>query len=150
MFIGIDPGARGGIGLVGTTEQGVEIVDATPYTNQSLIAMCEVFQGRCKVFVENVHAMPNQGVTSMFTFGKSFGYILGVLDAFQMDVTLVDPRTWKKHFGISADKQQSINKCKDLYPEVNLLPTPRCRRESDGMAESLLLARYGRDNLWEE
>ena len=150
VFIGIDPGARGGIGLTGVTDRGQEILDAIPYSNERLLAVCQIYQGQSVALVEKVHAMPNQGVTSMFTFGKAYGYILGVLDAFQIDVTEVDPRTWKKHFGISADKQESIDKCKELYPGVNLLPTPRCRKESDGMAEGLLIATYGRNSVWEE
>ena len=150
MFIGIDPGAKGGIGLLGTAFGGIQKEEAIPYSNQVLLEVCQLYQHEAYVFLEKVHAMPGQGVTSMFSFGKSYGYILGVLDAFQMDVTEVDPRTWKKHFGITADKQESIDKVKELYPGVNLLPTSRCRKESDGMAEALLLARYGRDMVWEE
>lgn len=150
MFIGIDPGAKGGIGLLGTAFGGIQKEEAIPYSNQALLEVCQLYQHEAYVFLEKVHAMPGQGVTSMFSFGKSYGYILGVLDAFQMNVTEVDPRTWKHHFNITADKQESIDKAKELYPGANLLPTPRCRKESDGMAEALLLARYGRDMVWEE
>ena len=140
IYIGIDPGAKGGIAYIdGETAQ------ATPYSNQALLELCQLFQGRAWVFVEYVHAMPGQGVTSMFTFGRNYGYILGVLDAFQMPWTAVEPRLWKKHFGVTSDKQTSIAKCKELYPEINLLPTKRCKKESDGMAEAVLIARYGKD-----
>ena len=139
VYIGIDPGARGGIAII----QGNN-VQVFPYSNQALRYICQLSSDMSSVVVENVHAMPGQGVTSMFTFGRNFGYILGVLEAFQMQYTLIDPRTWKNYFGISADKQSSIDKCKELYPGINLLPTKRCRKESDGMAEAVLIARWGK------
>lgn len=142
IYIGIDPGARGGIGII-NEETFMEF--AFPYSNEALIDICQLYQDKAFVVVENVHAMPGQGVTSMFSFGKNFGYILGVLEAFQMSYTLVDPRTWKHYFGITADKRSSIYKCQELFPGVNLLPTPRCKKESDGMAEALLIARW-----WQE
>ena len=138
VYIGIDPGARGGIGIL--NGDNVQVV---PYSNQALIEFCQLYQDIALVTVEKVHAMPGQGVTSMFTFGRNYGYIVGVLEAFQMQYTLIDPRTWKNYFGITADKRSSIYKCQELYPGVNLLPTPRCKKESDGMAEALLIARWG-------
>lgn len=141
VYIGIDPGAKGGISIM----EG-DNVKAIPYSNEALIDICQLYQDRASVVVENVHAMPGQGVTSMFTFGKNFGYILGVLEAYQMPYILVDPRTWKHYFGISADKKSSIRKCKELYPGISLLPTKRSRKESDGMAESILLARWGKEH----
>lgn len=141
IFIGIDPGARGGIGIL--NGDNVQVV---PYSNQALLEFCQLYQDIALVTVEKVHAMPGQGVTSMFTFGRNYGYIVGVLEAFQMQYTLIDPRTWKNYFGITADKRSSIYKCQELYPGVNLLPTPRCKKESDGMAEALLIARWGKDH----
>jgi crossover junction endodeoxyribonuclease RuvC len=138
VYIGIDPGARGGIGIL--NGDNVQVVS---YSNQALIEFCQLYQNIALVTVEKVHAMPGQGVTSMFTFGRNYGYIVGVLEAFQMQYTLIDPRTWKNYFGITADKRSSIYKCQELYPGVNLLPTPRCKKESDGMAEALLIARWG-------
>ena len=143
VYIGIDPGAKGGIGII-NEETFMEF--ALPYSNEALIDICQLYQDKASVVVENVHAMPGQGVTSMFTFGKNFGYILGVLEAFQMPYARVDPRTWKHHFGISADKQSSIDKCKELYPGINLLPTKQSRKESDGMAEAILLGRFWKDH----
>ena len=95
--------------------------------------------------VELVHAMPGQGVTSMFNFGKNFGFILGVLSACGLEPNLVSPQKWKRHFGLKADKKDSIEKCKELFPEVSLRRTSRCTTDSDGMAEALLIAEYGRE-----
>ena len=88
--------------------------------------------------------MPKQGVTSMFNFGVSFGYIQGVIEAFEIPYELVSPQKWKKHFGLDNDKSKSIAKCKHLFPGVSLLPTERCRKDSDGMAEALLIALYAK------
>lgn len=94
--------------------------------------------------VEHVHAMPGQGVTSMFSFGENFGFIQGVLSSFGIPFELVHPRKWKKEFSITSDKNTSIEVCKRLFPDVSLLPTDRSRKESDGMAEALLMAEYAR------
>lgn len=87
--------------------------------------------------------MPGQGVTSMFHFGKSAGYIEGVLKAFHIPYDLIPPQRWKKHYGLHSDKQESIDKCLELFPDTCLLPTQRCKKPSDGMAEALLIAKYG-------
>ena len=141
IYIGIDPGAKGGIGIINGNR-----VQTIPYANQALLEVCQLFQGKSFVTVEKVHAMPGQGVTSMFTFGRNYGYILGVLEAFQMEYATVEPRAWKKYFDVTSDKQTSIDRCEELYPGINLLPTPRCKKESDGMAESVMIARYGKEN----
>lgn len=143
VYIGIDPGARGGIGII-NEETFTEF--AFPYSNEALIDVCQLYQDRCIAIIEKVHAMPGQGTVSMFSFGQNYGYILGVIDAYQIPSKLVDPRTWKHYFGISADKQSSIDKCKELYPGINLLPTKRCKKESDGMAEAILLGRWGQEH----
>ena len=50
------------------------------------------------VIVEQVSAMPGQGVTSMFNFGQSFGVIKGICAAMQLPIFFVRPAKWKKHF----------------------------------------------------
>ena len=89
--------------------------------------------------------MPGQGVTSMFHFGKSAGYIEGVLKALGISFELIPPQRWKKRFGLHSDKQESIDLCIQMFPDADLLPTPRCRKPSDGMAEALLIAAYGQE-----
>jgi crossover junction endodeoxyribonuclease RuvC len=98
--------------------------------------------------VEKVGAMHGQGVRSMFTFGQSYGFILGVLAALGIGVQLVPPGTWKKEFSlIGKDKAASIEVCKRLFPGVNLLPSEKCWKDSDGMAEALLLACYAKGHF---
>ena len=96
--------------------------------------------------VEKVGAMPGQGVVSMFNFGKSAGFIEGVLAAFGIEILLVPPQKWKKAYDLGSDKQKSIEKCQEMHPELSLLPTSRCKKPSDGMAEAVLIAEYGRTN----
>lgn len=143
-YIGIDPGKKGGFALI--REDGSLIV--RPWSEQDFISdMRYAAAGSCVACLEHVGAMPGQGVTSMFTFGQSFGFIQGVLAACQISFELVRPQKWKKEFSVTGDKNSSIAVCKRLFPSAPLLPTERCRRESDGMAEALLMAEYARRRL---
>jgi crossover junction endodeoxyribonuclease RuvC len=100
--------------------------------------------------VEKVGARPGQGTVSMFNFGKSAGYIEGVLSALGIPYQLVPPNKWKKEFSlIGKDKQASIVTCRKLFPELDLKRTERCRTDSDGLAESTLLAEYARRHFGE-
>ena len=64
----------------------------------------------------------------MFSFGQNFGWIMGALEAFGIRYELVLPQTWKKEFGISG-KNESIDVCRRLFPDVSLRRTERCRKE---------------------
>jgi crossover junction endodeoxyribonuclease RuvC len=100
--------------------------------------------------VEKVGARPGQGTVSMFNFGKSAGYIEGVLSALGIPYQLVPPNKWKKEFSlIGQDKQASIVTCRKLFPELDLKRTERCRTDSDGKAEATLLAEYARRHFGE-
>ena len=93
--------------------------------------------------LEHVGAMPGQGVTSMFSFGENFGYLKGLLEAFEIPYELVRPQRWKKEFGIIG-KNQSVEVCKRLFPGVSLRRTERCKKDHDGMAEALLMVEFAR------
>ena len=97
--------------------------------------------------LEHVGARPGQGVTSMFSFGENFGFIQGLLTAYSIPFELVRPQKWKKEFSITADKNSSIAVCKRLFPDVSLLPTARCTKDNDGIAEALLMAEYAKRRL---
>lgn len=143
MYIGIDPGKLGGIAVLYKETKA----NAFRYTPEKLIEICEEIVSSnttSHVFVEKVHAMPHQGVSSMFTFGAGYGEIQGILKAFHLKYELVLPHVWKKEIGVNSDKRTSIRKAKELFPHVSLLPTSRCRTDDDGLAESLLIAEYAR------
>lgn len=146
FYGGIDPGAKGSICVI---DESNKIMYLNTMSENNLIMCFSVFKDKdIIVCVEKVGAMPGQGVTGMFNFGKGAGFIEGVLSAYAIPYQLVPPQTWKKEFGlIHKDKSDSIRVCKQLFPAADLLPTKRCRKESDGLAESLLLACYAKRNF---
>ena len=92
------------------------------------------------VVVEQVNAMPGQGVTSMFNFGQTFGAIKGVCAALGLPIFFVRPSKWKKHFElINASKDASRTKVIEMYPSIS----DRLRRKKDvNKADAILIARY--------
>ena len=88
--------------------------------------------------------MPGQGVTSCFSFGQNFGFILGLLRALVIPFELVRPQKWKKEFSCTSDKNTSIEVAKRLFPGVDLRRTPKCQKPHDGICEALLMAEYAR------
>lgn len=99
-------------------------------------------------FVEAVHATPQMGVSSAFTFGRTCGHLEGFLIGRGIPVRRVRPQAWQKemHRGVepTADaKARSLDAVKNLFPEVNLLETPRCKTPHKGMIDALLIAEYG-------
>ena len=146
IWIGIDPGAKGGYAVISKSETG-QAVFAYPWDDtffaMEMASLMQFKEHGIVAAVEKVGAMPGQGVTSMFNFGKNAGYIEGVLSALGIPYQLVTPAKWKKEFSlIGKDKQASIITCRKLFPELDLKRTERCRTDSDGLAESTLLACY--------
>ena len=147
LFIGIDPGKSGGIAYI-DTEQG--FAGTEPYSDKALIDLCsDASRDGMGVVccLEKVGAMPGQGVVSMFNFGRSVGYIKGVLEAFRIPYQEITPQKWKREFTLTSDKAKSTEVCRKLFPDVSLLATPRCKKPHDGMAEALLMAEYARRKL---
>lgn len=150
IYIGIDPGKNGAIALLGNSPESTIVY---PYSAENFIkplrsmaAAWQFSEEKVIACLEHVTAMPGQGVTSMFNFGQNFGYIRGMLEAFQIPYELVRPQKWKKEFGISG-KNSSVECCKRLFPGVSLRRTEKCRKDDDGMAEALLMAEYARRRL---
>ena len=145
IWVGVDPGAKGGYAIIAESETGRSAF-AYPWDDRFFATEMVALTSKAVDIVaaiEKVGAMPGQGVTSMFNFGKSAGFIEGVFTALGIPYQLVPPATWKREFSlIGKDKRASIEVCKRLFPNVDLKRTERCRTESDGCAESLLLALY--------
>jgi hypothetical protein len=89
--------------------------------------------------IERVAAMPRQGVSSTFKFGTAYGILQGVVAALEIPVHFVTPGRWKKHFGLSAEKEESRARALHLWPGRSDLFG---RKKDHGRAESALLARY--------
>lgn len=156
IYIGVDPGKKGGYAIIHKDLSGKQHVEVFPWDDDGFVREMVTWNGDFAAHegggmvacVEKVGAMPGQGVTSMFNFGKNAGFIEGVLTGLGVPYQLVPPNVWKKSFSlIGKDKQASIETCKRLFPGISLLPGDKCRKDSDGMAEALLMAEYARRNL---
>lgn len=144
-YVGIDPGANGGYAII--KDHDIEFYSA--FDKQSFIgAMYSLSRSQeaSRCCLEKVHAMPRQGSVSMFNFGQNYGWLKGVLDAFEIPYQEIPPQTWKKEFGLNSNKRKSIEVCWQLFPEANLVPHNH-RTAHDGIAESLLMAEYARRKL---
>jgi len=147
IYIGIDPGKNGGIAFISDV---VNVpIQVLKYSDEDLIDSLSTvtLKDNCRCVLEKVNAMPGQGVVSMFNFGQNFGFIQGVLKAYEIPFELVPPQKWKKEFSVTSDKNTSIEVAKRLFPNVDLKATPRCKKDHDGMAEALLMAEYARRKL---
>jgi Holliday junction resolvasome RuvABC endonuclease subunit len=152
-FCGIDPGLTGGIAIILVEDDPfLQMVKVRPMPiagkDLDLTALAELLSSKDPTIavVENVHAMPGQGVTSMFKFGFVTGAVHGVLATLGIPRYLVSPQQWKKVIlaGTLKDKQSAIDYCSRIFPSVSLLATPRSKKAHSGMADSLCLAEYCR------
>tara|TARA_Y100000310_G_scaffold37447_1_gene35160 strand:+ start:1080 stop:1532 length:453 start_codon:yes stop_codon:yes gene_type:complete len=142
-YIGIDPGKTGAIGLVKPGGRKVLVYDTpTPQDLNRHLTNCVGPRGSAVAVIEDVHAMPKQGVSSTFKFGKSFGEAIGVLVAWGIPLDYVRPQVWKKMFGlVRKDKDDSRRKARELWPYMD---EKLKRKKDDGRAEALLIAEYCR------
>lgn len=92
------------------------------------------------VVIERVNAFPGQGVSSMFSLGMSYGGAQGVAAAFGLPARLVAPQDWKRHYKLTADKEEARALAMRLFPHADL-----GRKKDHGRAEALLIARYGQE-----
>jgi len=90
--------------------------------------------------VEKVGAMPNQGVTSMFAFGRAAGIIEGALAALNVPVTYVTPQAWMKATQCGKGKDAIRHRCMELHPEHQQL---FARVKDSGRADATMMAYYG-------
>ena len=157
IYIGIDPGKNGG--LVALFPNGTIDWLTMPDTNLGLWEWFNAFplpkiNEGVKAQLEAVHAMPNQGVTSMFTFGKGVGRLEICLTAAGIPSEEVAPRTWQKAFGITARKIKKgeskaqfktriLGRAQSLFPRLTLWDTG-FKKEQLAICDALLIAEYGR------
>ena len=103
------------------------------------------------VVVEQVNAMPGQGVTSMFNFGQTFGAIKGVCAALNLPIFFVRPSKWKKHFElINSSKDSSRTKAIEMYPSLS---NQLSKKKDVNKSDAILIARFysetrSKDNNW--
>lgn len=94
------------------------------------------------VVVERVASMPGQGVASMLSLGDSVGTVRGVIAALGLPLAWVTAREWKRHYGLSADKELARARAIEFWPSIDF-----SRKKDHGRAESALIARYGWEQL---
>jgi len=150
--IGIDPGLSGAIAVL--TDDTLQIHDMPVMTvdrngkakrqvsANELAELLNLYAGKdCHVYVERVSAVSGQGVTSVFSFGRSFGMIEGILAALKMPVTFVAPATWTRAIGRSPGKDASRARAMELFPNYEYFFK---RVKDDGRADAALIAHWGR------
>jgi len=154
MIVGIDPGLSGALAYISDKIIHVRPMPTLKSTKTKRMMdeqrICQFLEKRKgviqHVFIEKISAMPGQGVTSMFNFGTGWGLLRGICVGLHLPYTLVHPITWKKVIcrDMPKGKDVSILIAKRLWPNVSLHPTDRSKKDSDGMADALCIAEYGR------
>ena len=93
-----------------------------------------------KVIIEQVSAMPGQGVTSMFNFGQSFGILKGICSAMQLSMYFIRPAKWKKYFNlINSHKDASRSKAIEIFPYFS---SNLSKKKDINKADAILIASY--------
>lgn len=145
MILGVDPGLSGGLALI--NRHGVlQWAEAMP-VNRAALATIDVRQlahmigmasgGEIFGYVERAQAFPGQGVASSFNYGVLFGSLLTALTDLGVGYELVSPAAWKRQAGLSSDKREAVAMVRQMYPSFPV------KRSEDGIAEAILIARYG-------
>tara|TARA_B110000971_G_C19853187_1_gene428122 strand:- start:309 stop:800 length:492 start_codon:yes stop_codon:yes gene_type:complete len=98
--------------------------------------------------VEQVNAMPGQGVTSMFNFGQTFGAIKGICAALGLPIFFVRPAKWKKHFElINSSKDASRTKAIEMYPSIS---DQLSKKKDVNKSDAILIARFYSETRFKE
>lgn len=149
MRIGIDPGATGAIVIMDDAFRLIEwaqmptvvVGKQTRVNGAEVAAMLRDFDDAA-AYLEQVGAMPGQGVSSMFSFGHAAGTISGVLAALRIPVTMVTPQSWKRRAGIASgsDKDAARSRAIQLWPAWRDLSA---KGKGQALADAALIARYG-------
>lgn len=147
IVLAIDPGMKGGVAMLDTSLNKV-LASPMPLIGKELdykrIHSTITSVTPDVIVIEKVHAMPKQGVTSMFNFGMNYGSLIALSAISSARLVLVTPQMWKKHVlaGTNKDKDAAIQFCTHTYPSIELVQ-PKCRKPHDGVADAICLAHYG-------
>ncbi len=154
LTIGVDPGINGAIsflkdGIVIDVVEMPTMADGKKNKKQlngrqiynEIKSKLETFNKESvKVVIEQVSAMPGQGVTSMFNFGQSYGVIKGICSAMELPIYYIRPAKWKKYFGlINSNKDASRTKVIEIFPKVS---SELSRKKDTNKADAILIAYY--------
>jgi crossover junction endodeoxyribonuclease RuvC len=154
LIIGIDPGLSGSICFLidGKILDVIEMptmtegkknkrqVNGSQVFNEITKRTREYQKNQIRVVIEQVSAMPGQGVTSMFNFGQSFGVLKGVCTAMQLPMYFVRPAKWKKYFNlINSEKDASRTRAIEIFPSFS---SSLSKKKDSNKADAILIASF--------
>jgi crossover junction endodeoxyribonuclease RuvC len=154
LIIGIDPGISGSICFfedgkildvieMPTMNEGKKNkrqVNGAQIYNEITDRINKLQKQDVRVVVEQVSAMPGQGVTSMFNFGQSFGIIKGICSAMQLPLYFVRPAKWKKYFNlIKSEKDASRTRAIEIFPYFS---SKLSKKKDSNKADAILIASF--------
>ena len=154
LIIGIDPGISGSICFfkdgkildvieMPTMTEGKKNkkqVNGSQIYNEIFKRVNKLEKNDIRVIVEQVSAMPGQGVTSMFNFGQSFGILKGICSAMQLPIYFVRPAKWKKYFNlINSEKDASRTRAIEIFPYFS---SNLSKKKDSNKADAILIASY--------
>ena len=151
-IFGIDPGIAGAIAIL-DEKKIVDVIDLPTMSegkkNKKQLNSAHLSQyisgnildiNTTVVVVEQVNAMPGQGVTSMFNFGQTFGAIKGICAALDLPIFFVRPSKWKKHFElINSSKDSGRTKVIEMYPKLS---NQLAKKKDVNKSDAILIARF--------
>ncbi|MDB0053813.1 crossover junction endodeoxyribonuclease [Candidatus Pelagibacter sp.] len=154
LVIGIDPGISGSICFFNEGKI-VDVVEMPTMTegkkNKKQVNGAQIFneisdrikkldKRDIKIVIEQVSAMPGQGVTSMFNFGQSYGILKGICSAMQLPMYFVRPAKWKKYFNlINSEKDASRTRAIEIFPYFS---SHLSRKKDSNKADAILIASF--------
>ena len=151
IFIGIDPGLNGAIAFLDTEKGHLSVLDMPvlelirngkakrEVSAHGLASVFTLAENVSHAVLERVGAMPGQGVTSVFSFGRSVGLVEGVLAARGITASIVTPQAWQKAAGVRGGKDGSRQRAMELFPNYAGL---FARKKDDGRADAACMAWY--------
>ena len=154
LIIGIDPGITGAICFLkdGEVKDVIEMpnmadgkknkrqINGSQIFNEISVRIKDISKKEVLVVMEQVSAMPGQGVTSMFNFGQSFGVIKGICSAMQLSVHFVRPAKWKKYYSlIKCEKDASRTKVIEIFPYIS---SQLSKKKDSNKADAILIASF--------
>ena len=159
-IIGIDPGLSGAIAIL-ENNKVIEVLEMPTMAegkknkkqlnSAQLVSQLKsyvIYKDEIAVVVEQVNAMPGQGVTSMFNFGQTFGAIKGVCAALELPIFFVRPLKWKKYFDlVNSSKDASRTKVIEMYPSLSKILS---KKKDVNKSDAILIARYFSETRFKE
>ena len=154
LIIGIDPGISGSICFfedgkildvlemptMTDGKKNKKQVNGAQIYNEISSKITGIEKQNLRVIIEQVSAMPGQGVTSMFNFGQSFGILKGICSAMQLPMYFVRPAKWKKYFGlINSEKDASRTRAIEMFPYFS---SNLSKKKDSNKADAILIASF--------